>query len=263
MKNKSSILILIVVFCICCSVTYLSLKGLPKKDDNKEKETSEVNNDNVEINRSAIEDAIKKLTVFEIWGKDFKPEDLSNDDLIFFIYENNDNFYEDGVSLEEARGFVNKYLGVELKKGSMKCPNGGDDEPKLIIFDESSNKFIINPDHPGHGGGGTTLNTINKIEKISSKDGIITVTVKKLFSSPFTDVSISTVYYNDFKSAINRKKDAAVFEDISEEFASDKEFDTGINRDKSKIDYSLASTYEYKFKIVDGNYVLVSYKEIK
>ncbi len=262
MKKGTSALILFIVFCACCAITFFSLKGLnlPKKDDTK---TEEKKNGKIETDEKAINDAIEKLKVFEIWGKDINPQSLTNEELIFFVYRNTDNFYEAGISLDNAQKLVDKYLGVTLKKGSMDCPNGGSAEPKLVIFDESSNKFVVNPEHGSHGAGGTSLDTANKIEDIKTDGDEVTVTVKKLFSAPFGDVDLSTVYYYDYTSAVNRVKSAAAYEDIDEQFANDPEYDEGINRDKSKIDYSKASTYEYKFKVVDGNYVLLSYKEIK
>ena len=263
MKKISNVIILLLVFCFCCGVTYLSIKNLnkDKKEDNKTEEKKK--DTEVTTDEKKIEDAINKLKVFEIWGKDIKPQDLKNEDLIFFVYSNTENFYEDGVTLDSAQKLMDKYLGVEIKKGSMDCPNGGGEEPKLVIFDEASNKFVVNPDHGAHGAGGTSLDTLNKIENIETKDNEVTVTVKKLFSEPFGDVDFSTIYYYNYNSAMNRVKADQAYEDIDEQLANDTEYDEGINRDKSKIDYNKASTYEYKFKIVDGNYVLLSYKEIK
>ena len=74
---------------------------------------------------------------------------------------------------------------------------------------------------------------------------------------------MGTLYYNNYKDAIEGKESNVVYEAIDEELASDPEFDRGFNRSKTKIDYSKASTYEYKFKVIDGNYVLLSYKKIK
>ncbi len=263
MKKISSALILILVFCLCCGITYFSIKGLnnDKKDDEKTEEKTK--GGEVKAEEASINDAIEKLKVLEIWGKDINPKDLKNDELIFFVYRNTENFYEDGISLENAQKLVSKYLGVEIKKGSMDCPNGGSVEPKLVIFDEASNKFVVNPDHGAHGAGGTALDTLNKIEDIKTNGDEVTVTVKKLFSAPFGDVDLSTIYYYDYDSAMNFVKKNAAYEDIDEQFANEAEYDEGINRDKSKIDYTKASTYEYKFKVVDGNYVLLSYKEIK
>ncbi len=271
MKKGSTIFVLLLVFCLCCGITYVSIKGFSKPKDNTEtKETKKENKKDekksegkdVNVDRTKIEDAIEKIKVIEIWGKDIYPEKLTNEELLFFVYANND-FYENGITLDAAQAFVNKYLGVELKQGSMPCPNGGGEEPALIIFDEKSNKFVYNPEHGGHGGGGTELTTMNKIESIEVEGDTITVIVKKLFSRPFGDVDISTLYFNNYKLAIEGKKENIVYEDIDEELASDPEFDLGYNRSASKIDYSKASTYEYKFKVVDGNYVLESYKEIK
>lgn len=263
MKKGTSALILFIVFCACCAITFFSLKGLnlPDKEDTKTEEKKK--NGKFEVDEKAINDAIQKLKVFEIWGKDINPKDLTNEELIFFVYRNTEDFYDDGISLDKAQKLVDKYLGVTIKKGSMDCPNGGSVEPKLVIFDESSNKFIVNPEHGAHGAGGTALDTLNKIEDIKTNGDEVTVTVKKLFSAPFGDVDLSTIYYYNYKSAMNETKTEAAYEDIDEQFANDAEYDEGINRDKSKIDYSKASTYEYKFKVVDGNYVLLSYKEIK
>ena len=277
-KNVLTFIILLVVFCICCGVTYFAIKdfGSSKnstetkekaKEDGKEEKREEKeekkSDDNVNVDRAKIEDAIEKLKVVEIWGKDIYPEKLTNEELLFFVYMNSDNFYEEGITLEKAQSFTNKYLGVSVKEGSMPCPNGGDEEPSLVIFDKSTNKFVTNPEHLGHGGGGTVLTTMNKIENIEVNGDIVTVTVHKLFSKPFGDVDITTLYFYNYKDAVNFDESKVVYEDADEEIASDPEFDNGYNRSTTKIDYSKASTYEYKFKVVDGNYVLVSYKEIK
>ena len=54
----------------------------------------------------------------------------------------------------------------------------------------------------------------------------------------------------------------ATDEDIEEFFGGD-ELLKRHNNNPDKIDYDKASKYEYKFKIVDDNYVLVSYKHVK
>ena len=274
-KNISTVLILLVVFCFCCGVTYFAVKDFGKTKDNTEtkeekkedkkedKKEEKKSGDNVNVDRKKIEDAIEKIKAVEIWGKDIYPEKLTNEELLFFVYMNNEIPYDEGITLAKAQAFTNKYLGVAVKEGSMPCPNGGDEEPSLVIFDKNSNKFVINPEHGGHGGGGTALTTMNKIEDIEVDGDIVTVTVHKLFSKPWGDTDISTLYFYNFKKAIEGKDSNVVYEDIGEELANDPEFDNGYNRVTSKIDYSKASTYEYKFKVVDGNYTLVSYKEIK
>mgnify|MGYP007069884658 CR=1 FL=1 len=267
-KNIGTIIILLIVFCICCSVTYFAIKDFGNNKNNTEtkeenKEDNKESKDTVNVDRKKIEDAIEKIKVLEIKGKDLYPENFTNEDLLFFIYMNGEISYDEGISIKNAQEFTKKYLGVEVQEGSMPCPNGGDTEPKLIIFDKNSNKFIYNPEHDGHGGGGTALTTMNKIEKITPSGNEITVTVKKLFSKPWGDTDVSTLYYYNYKDAIEGDSSKVVYEDIGEELASDPEFDQGYNRLTSKIDYSKASTYEYKFKVIDGNYILISYKEIK
>ena len=82
MKKGTSALILFIVFCACCAITYFSLKGLnlPKKDDTK---TEEKKNGKTETDEKAIYDAIERLKAFEIWGKDINPQALTNEELIY------------------------------------------------------------------------------------------------------------------------------------------------------------------------------------
>ncbi len=267
-KNISTVFILLIVFCICCGVTYFAVKDLGSSKDKTEtkeetKKDEKKPGDNVNVDRSKIEDSIEKLKVLEIWGREINPEKLTNEELLFFVYMNSNNFYQDGIPMAAAQNMTKKYLGVEVKEGTMPCPNGGTSEPPLVIYDASSNKFVANPEHLGHGGGGTALTTMNKIENIEVDGDVVTVTVKKLFSKPFGDVDFSTLYFYNYKDAVNFDASKVVYEDADEEIANDPDFDNGYNRSTSKIDYSKASTYEYKFKVVNNDYILLSYKELK
>ena len=255
-ENGKNIIILVLVIALAVAIGIIIGMGANKKDKEKSTET-------VKVDESKIEDSIKKFMYFEARGKDINVSEMTNEDLILFVVRNTENFFADGISLTDAQKLTEKYLGRKVEKGKTICPEEG---IANYIFDEKTGKFIYNPDHPGHGGG-SGLETMNKIRDIKVEGDEITVTVDKIFSSFIPDTGYNVLYYYDYESMLNDDEDKIAYvdatdEDIHEIFADDEVYKSH-NNDPDKIDYDKASKYEYKYKIVDDNYVLVSYKHVK
>ena len=252
-ENSKNIIIWILAIALVVAIGIIIWMGLSKKDKNEQ----------VEVDEAKIEDVIKKFMYFEGRGEDIKVSDLTNEDLILFVARNTEGFYGTGISLTAAQKMTEKYLGRKVEKGQTICP---EDKLPYFIYDEKTDKFIYNEDHPGHGGG-FGLETKNKIRDIKVKDDEITVTVDKIFSTFIPDTGYNVLYYYDYESMIKNDEDMIAYvdatdEDIEEIFGGDEVLKSH-NNNPDKIDYDKASKYEYKFKIVDDNYVLVSYKHVK
>ncbi len=252
-ENSKNIIIWILAIALVVAIGIIIWMGLSKKDKNEQ----------VDVDEAKIEDVIKKFMYFEGRGKDINVSDLTNEDLILFVARNTEGFYGTGVSLADAQKMTEKYLGRKVEKGQTICP---EDKLPYFIYDEKTDKFIYNEDHPGHGGG-FGLETKNKIRDIKVKDDEITVTVDKIFSTFIPDTGYNVLYYYDYESMIKNDEDMIAYvdatdEDIEEIFGGDEVL-KNHNNNPDKIDYDKASKYEYKFKIVDDNYVLVSYKHVK
>lgn len=228
----------------------------------KEKEKSKIP-EPVSIDEHKIEDAIDKFMYFEYRGEDINVSDLTNEDLILFVARNTEGIYGKGVALKDAQEMTEKYLGRKVEIGQTICP---EDSLPYFIFDKDTNKFVYNEDHPGHGGG-FGLETINRIRNIKVEGDEITVIVDKIFSEFIPDTGYNVFYYYDFDSMINGDEDMIAFVNATDvdihEIFGDDEVMLRHNNDRNKIDFDKASKYEYKFKIVDDNYVLVSYKHVK
>ncbi len=252
-ENSKNIIIWVLVIALAVAIGIIIWMGFNKKDKNEP----------VKVDEAKIEDAINKFMYFEYRGKDINVKDLTNEDLIMFVVRNTEEFYGKGVSLTDAQKLTEKYFGRKVEKGQTTCSEDG---LPYIIFDEDTNKFIYNEEHPGHGGG-AGLETKNKIRNIKVEGDEITVTVDKIFSEFIPDTGYNVLYYYDYESMIKDDESRIAYvnatdEDIEEFFGGDETLKSH-NNNPDKIDYDKASKYEYKFKIVDDNYVLVSYKHVK
>ena len=239
------IVIIIVLLMIACLIGGYLINEMNNKKDNDGDSVIELDDETKEQNEIVYEttdETVSKLiekyrsgfdcSRLEVFANDkkVKASDISNDVAYeVAVFNKNDVFTKDTVTVEEVTKEVQKYFGKDYKfnPDSLKERKGTcishyyDKENKQFAYQETACGGTCGP------------RTTYKLTKAIEKNGKLELTIKVLFAS--WDKG-KEGYYSDYQ----KTNKIGTFEDYLESM-----FEKG-------------STYKFTFKNEDGNYVFVS-----
>ncbi len=242
---------------IICILFLLLLTGCGKRnvESVKEKEVEVVVRNVNDEEKEFFIQRIEELKYLDYYSKSFKVNELSNQEVLQFIYY----LYKDNISnnihFKDLEQYLNNYMEFPLEPENILCNThfnrlGGSDYLYLYsIYDDS---YGDNPNHLMHPKNGFGSDIYNQYISGKVENDIYTIRVYKVFSSLLNEVRDYNVsFYRTYKDASN--KENAVFQTTyTGKYARD------ISKEMTK--YDDLYVYQYVFKKVDNQYLLVSYE---
>ena len=244
-----------------------SFSVAPIKDSSKDDEGEEIVDNCIQLEQDqtqieeadTIEKALTRYYYFTMLDKEItKPEDIDLNDLLLFVSSMNmqevtraHNGYD--FSLKQANKILKKYFDYEIEEGAdILCELCGE---KPYLYDKENKVFTYNWDaEHGHGGSGVDVKQriISAKTNDDNENRMVTVLVKQAFG---LGEHVVTEYYDSIEDA-EKEVNPILKMEYDEEGMFFDEYDfNNVSNDKM-------NTYEYVFEIIDGIYVLKSYKKL-
>lgn len=226
-----------------------------KNNEHKDDVTNQSRN-MTEEEKEKIMQVIDDLTYLDFYGKSFKTTDLTNQEVLQFVYEYLGDV--DGMSFIELESVASKYLNFSLEPENIICAshfNISLSSEDLYIYDGSTGKYYYNPEHLGHGKGGIRTYVLNKYVSSKVNDDTYEVVVYKIFSDILDDVSYSDMkmnFYSSYNDSANKKN--VLFSDT---------YDNAEKYFADLIEEGKLIEYKYIFKLNNNNnnnYILNKYE---
>ena len=253
-KKKSpvgTILLVIIIILLmgACLIGGYLIHEMQDKKDNKGDNVTTVDDNTKEptqkvydVTDETVSNLIEKYRVgfdcarLEVFTNDKKvtANDISNDVAYeVAVFNKNDVFTKDTVTVEEATKEVQKYFGKDYKFD----PDSLKERKGTCIshyYDKANKQFV----HQETACGGTCgPRTSYKLTKAVETDGVLELNTKVIFAS--WDKATEG-YYSDYQ----KTNKIGTFEEYNE------------------LIYDKGSTYKFTFKNEDGNYVFVSSEQV-
>lgn len=262
-RGKSILGILIVILLVvltCGGSYYLGTKMNNTKSTNEKIVESEDNKEKTETEFEVPEypDAINNIlyNYLKSGGKSFDNylNDLSNYHKLYLAgiigYDNDSNL--NNKNLDDLKKNLVKYFGSDLNIKGEDFYTGVSDEIPLFKYDESKEKFVYNEEVPG-GCLSIDIDTTEvynfKLDSITTENGSVILTYYGLYAMP-DEIGPTTVTNNkNIERVLNYDQEE---DGLTDEYYLNEAFK------KNKNDLF---KFVYTYKLVNGKYVLVDFKQ--
>ncbi len=247
MKNKIYIIIILILslfFTIGCE----KQKNEAKK---VEVEVEQLSNSDKEI----LLKIVAELKYMDYYGKNILPRNLTNQEALRISYEilkSRDNI--DNLYFDDLENIAISYLGFGLEPENLLCDThfvlSSGTNSDILIYNTNTKKYEKNNQHINHVDNGIRTDVYNNFVSGTKNGNEYVITVNKIFSGLLGhSYDASSTYYVSYKDSVS-------YENVL--FSGGKVNESTFTKYKDKL-----LEYSYKFRYVDGNYVLSSYTIIQ
>lgn len=258
-SNKGIILLIVVLilFIIGLSGYIIYDKVFISEKKSLEKNTNKIVDKKIvdrELNESEISHLIEQIKLYNIGLGDNYPiekvSDISKERLFDFAYSVvRRSGFRENFSVTELDDVVTKYFGTDLALEHQDIICNVDKEI-LYNYNQESNSYNYNNNHPGHGGVGSIADNITYYVygKITNETDI-EISTKNLYSNYCGDTCAIYAYYKNYNDSIAETNPVLTAKEEIIEQVTDDDY----NRIKD-----ILPTTTYKFKKNNNSYNLVS-----
>ncbi len=213
----------------------------------EENKISDLNN----TEKEQLLEIIDELKYMDFYGKDILPRNLTNQEALRISYEilkSKGNYNE--LKFSDLEKIAIAYLGFGLEPENLLCDThfvlSSGVNSDIYIYNNDTKKYDKNSSHVSHTDSGIKTDVYNSYVKGTKNGNEYVVSVNKIFSGILgSSYDAASTYYNSYKDSVSYKNVL---------FKGGKITDESFDKYRDKL-----VSYTYKFRYVDGNYVLSSY----